>query len=78
MNDEFELPDGSYSVPDIQNYIEYIIKKLEGLSTNPPIHNYVNIINSRIVFKIKDGYKLEFQTMKPWSEVLYAFTPNES
>ena len=64
MNDEFELPDGSYSVPDIQNYIEYIIKKLEGLSTNPPIHNYVNIINSRIVFKIKDGYKLEFQTMK--------------
>ena len=35
MNDEFELPDGSYSVPDIQNYIEYIIKKLEGLSTNP-------------------------------------------
>ena len=25
-NDEFELPDGSYSVSDIQNYIEYIIK----------------------------------------------------
>ena len=26
-NDEFELPDGSYSVSDIQDYIEYIIKK---------------------------------------------------
>ena len=25
-NDEFELPDGSYSVLDIQDHIEYIIK----------------------------------------------------
>ena len=24
-NDEFELPDGSYSVSDVQDYIEYII-----------------------------------------------------
>ena len=30
-NDEFELPDGSYSVSDIQDYIEYIIKKHETL-----------------------------------------------
>ena len=28
-NDEFSLPDGSYSVFDIQNYFEYIIKKHE-------------------------------------------------
>ena len=28
-NDEFELPDGSYSVSDIQDYIEYIIKKMK-------------------------------------------------
>ena len=27
--DEFELPDGSYSVSDIQNYIEYIIKNVK-------------------------------------------------
>ena len=26
-NEEFELPDGSYSVSDIQDYFEYIIKK---------------------------------------------------
>ena len=26
-NEEFELPDGSYSVADIQDYFEYIIKK---------------------------------------------------
>ena len=28
-NDEFELPDGSYSVSDIQDYIKYILKKHE-------------------------------------------------
>ena len=27
QNDEFELPDGSYSVSDIQDYFEYILKK---------------------------------------------------
>ena len=26
-NDKFELPDGSYSVSDIQDYFEYILKK---------------------------------------------------
>ena len=31
-NDEFELPDGSYSMSDIQDYIEYIIKKHETLT----------------------------------------------
>ena len=28
-NDELELPDGSYSVTDIQDYIEYIIKSMK-------------------------------------------------
>ena len=61
-NDEFELPDGSYSVSDIQDYTEYIIKKHETLTTIPPIHVCINKINNRLVFKIKDGYKLELQT----------------
>ena len=26
-NEEFELPDGSYSLSDIQDYFEYILKK---------------------------------------------------
>ena len=26
-NDRFEIPDGSYSVSDIQDYFEYILKK---------------------------------------------------
>ena len=29
LNDEFELPDGSYSVSDIPDYIEYIIKNMK-------------------------------------------------
>ena len=28
-NEEFELPDGSYSIADIQDYFEYILKKHE-------------------------------------------------
>ena len=31
-NDDFELSDGSYSLSDIQDYIEYIIKKHETLT----------------------------------------------
>ena len=61
-NNEFELPDGSYSVSDIQDYIEYIIKNLEILTTVPPIHVYFNRINNRLAFKVKDGYKLELKT----------------
>ena len=26
-NKEFELPDGSYSIPDVQDYFEYILKR---------------------------------------------------
>ena len=58
-NDEFNLPDGSYSVSDIRNYFEYINKKHETIADNPPVHIYVNKIKNRIVFKIKTGYKLE-------------------
>ena len=57
-NDEFELPSGSYSVWYFQDYIKYIIKKHETLSTTPPIRVYINRANNRLVFKMKDGYKL--------------------
>ena len=58
-NDEFNLPDGFYSVSDIQDYVEYIIKKHETIADNPPVQIYLNKIKNRIVFKIKSGYKLE-------------------
>ena len=58
-NDEFDLPDGSYSISDIQNYFEYIIKKHEIIVNNSPVQIYVNNMKNRIVFKIKTSYKLE-------------------
>ena len=66
-NDEFELPDGSYSVSDIQDYFQFIIKKHETLTENPPIQIYPNKIKNRIFFKVKAGYKLKLlslETMK--------------
>ena len=66
-NDTFDLPDGSYSIADIQDYFEFIIKKHETLTKNPPVQVYPNKIKKRTVFKIKNGYKLElltFETMK--------------
>ena len=47
--------------PDIQDYIEYMIQTHEKLTKIPSIHVYINRINNRLVFKIKDGYKLELQ-----------------
>ena len=35
--DEFELPDGSYSMSDIQDYFEYILKKHGESIDKPPI-----------------------------------------
>ena len=41
-NDNFDLPDGSYSISDIQDYFGFIIKKHETLTDNPPIQIYPN------------------------------------
>ena len=66
-NDTFDLPDGFYSVSNIQDYFEYIIKKHKTITTASPIVVYVNKITNRIIFKVKTGYKLELllkETMK--------------
>ena len=62
MNDKFESFHGSYSRIDIQNYFEYIIKKHETLTVNPPINIYNNKIGNRITRKVKTGYYLELFT----------------
>ena len=61
-SDEFELPDVSYSISDIQDYFEYILKKHSGNVVNPSVRIYVNKIENRITFKIKNGYCLELLT----------------
>ena len=47
-NDEFDFSDGSYSISDIPDYFEFIIKKHETLAENSPIQIYLN--------KIKNNY----------------------
>ena len=53
------MPNGSYSISDIEDYFEFVIKKHETLPENPLIQSYPNKIKNRVVFKVKAGYKLE-------------------
>ena len=43
-SEEFKLPDGSYSISDIQDYFEYILKKHSENVDNLYIRIYVNKI----------------------------------
>ena len=61
-NDKFELPDGSYSVSNIQDYFEYILKKHGEDIHKPSVQIYANKIENRVIFKIKNGYSLELLT----------------
>ena len=61
-NDTFDLPDGSYSIADIQDYFEFIIKKHETLNKNLLVQISPNKIKNTMVFKIKTGHKLELLT----------------
>ena len=61
-SEEFKLPDGSYSVSDIQDYFEYILKKHSESVDNPSVRMYINRIENRITFTIKNGYYLEILT----------------
>ena len=74
-NDKFELPDGSYSVSDIQDYFEYILKKHGESVDKPSVQIYVNKIENRVTLKIKNGYSLKLLT--PETMKLLGNTENE-
>ena len=61
-NEEFELPDGSYSISGIQDYFEYILKKHGERVDNPSIKIYVDKTENRITFKIKSRCYLQLLT----------------
>ena len=61
-SDKFELPDGSYSMSDIQDCFEYILENHSENVDNLSIRIYVNKIENRITFKTKSGYYLELLT----------------
>ena len=73
-NDKFELPDGSYSVSDSQDYFEHILKKHEENIDNPSVKVYVNKIKNRITFKVKTGYNVEL--LAPEKMKLHRSTEN--
>ena len=80
-SEKFELPDGSYSISDIQDYFEYILKKHSESVDNPSIIIYVNGIENRITFKIKRGYYLELltpETMKLLGSTESKITKNKN
>ena len=62
MNEDFELPVGSYSDADIQDYFEYINKKHDTVTDNSSISIYVNKIENRYTFKLNAGYYLKLLT----------------
>ena len=64
-NEEFELLHGLYSVSDIQDSFENILKKHERVVDNPSEKRYINKIENRIIFKIKRGHYLELLTPEP-------------
>ena len=61
-NEKVELPDGSYSVSDIQDYFEYIFKKRGEKTDNLSIRIHVNKIENRVMFKIKTEFYFELLT----------------
>ena len=60
LSDKFELPDGSYSISDIEDYFQHILKKHSENVDNPSIKIYVNKIENRVTFKIKMDIILNF------------------
>ena len=61
-NEEFKLPDRSYSVSDIQDCLEYILRKHGEKTDNFSMRIYINKIENRITSKIKTGYFLVLLT----------------
>ena len=58
----FELPDGLYSVLDIQDHLEYNLKKHGEDIDKPSVQIYVNKIEIRVTSKVKNGYSLKLLT----------------
>ena len=59
-NDRFELPDGLYSVSDIQDYFEYILKKRGEDIDKSSVQICVNKIEIGSHLKLKMGIPLKF------------------
>ena len=80
-NDEFELPDGSHSLSDIQDYFDFILEKYGQDIDEPSVQIYVNKTENRITFKIENRYSLEVlapETMKLLGSTENKITKNKN
>ena len=59
-NDKFELPNRLYSVSDIQDYFEYILKKHGENINKSSVLIHVNKIENRLHLKLKMDIVLNF------------------
>ena len=60
---------------DFQDYFEYILEKHGEDTDEPSVQIYVNKIENRVIFKIKNGYSLELLT--PETRKLLGSTENK-
>ena len=74
-NDKFELPGGAYSVSDIQDYFENILKNHGENINNSSVRIYVNKTENRITLKIETGYSIQLLT--PETKKLLGSTENK-
>ena len=74
LKDTFQLPDSSYSVPGIHDHSKYIIiiKNHNKLPFNPAFFIYINKMDDRVMFIIKNAYQPELQT--PETIILFVST----
>ena len=59
-SDEFELPDVSYSISDIQDYFEYILKTHSEDFDNPSVRIYIKKLKIELHLKLKMDIILNF------------------
>ena len=62
MDDKFQLPNESYSVSDIQDYFESILEKHGEDIDEASVQIYVNKIENKITFEVREGYSFELLT----------------
>ena len=62
MDDKFQLPNESYSVSDIQDYLESILEKHGEDIDEASVQIYVNKIENKITFEVREGYSFELLT----------------
>ena len=58
-NGKFQLHRGSHSVSEMQDYFEFIIKKLETLTDNIPIRWHVSKLGNKLHVQLLLSYKLQ-------------------